>query len=150
MKTRTVNPVQRLHRVVEQAKDGLAITDAGGGLLYANKALAEIHGFQPETYVSEAFAAIAAPDQLRLLKMAGALVAVPGGFDLELRCEHRNGTHFKTRLNRSCVTDAHGNLIGIVFVCRNPSAARPAVKQAKPAQGRATSRPAAPGDSPPN
>jgi PAS domain S-box-containing protein len=121
--------------MVENARAGLAITDAAGGLLYSNKAMAEIHGFPPAAYTGDAFASIAPPDQLRLLKAACALVLTPGDFDQEIRCEHRDGTHFTTRLQRAFLKNPRGDLIGVICILQDPAADRPPWKRGKPAAG---------------
>lgn len=131
MRLPAVDPMQRPHVAVEHAPDGLAITDANGSLIYANKAMAGMHGFPPAAHVSEALAAMAPPDQLRLFKAAYGLLVAPGEFEREIRCEQRGGTHFKARLRRLRLQNERGNLIGLIFVFQNPQSARPVKKGGK-------------------
>ncbi len=128
-----VDRLKRIHHLLAEARNGLAITDGSGRLIYANKAMAEMHGFPPAAFVSNVFAALAAVDQLRFLEAACALIARPGGSDREIDCEHRNRTMFRARLRRSCLEDERGNPIGVIFVFQRSSTAR---RSAEPGKSR--------------
>lgn len=43
--------IQRLNSAIEQAGDGIAISNTEGGIIYANRAYAQMHGYLPDEVV---------------------------------------------------------------------------------------------------
>lgn len=105
-------------QALDEAADGIQITDLTGHIIYSNKAVERIYGFSPQEYlgkhvnemnVDPVFAErVILPSIIKSARWAG-----------ELLVKHKNGTTFPIWLSTSIVTNEAGQPMAMVGIIRD-------------------------------
>lgn len=108
--------IQMLGRAVEQALDGMAITNLDGEIIFANRAWAAMHGFDSEAelmgmpltvfHTEEQVKAEVEPINNEVLEL--------GAVQREVWHVHQNGKTFPTWMAVSTLTDENGQVRGLI------------------------------------
>lgn len=120
--TERMRAEERLHllsNAVEQSREGIAVTNMDGHVLFANTAFAKMHGFSSEEVVGRHFSLFHAPEQMPALNAAERQVRAVGFFQGELWHAHRNGSVFPTLVNNVLLQDADKRSIGVIVCARD-------------------------------
>ncbi|MCL6473037.1 MAG: PAS domain S-box protein [Firmicutes bacterium] len=103
-------------KVVEEAPDGVQITDLNGNIIYSNKAITEIFGYYPEECKGMNVAELNADPEFPDRVIRPSLKKV-GSWSGEVMLKHKEGCVFPVLLSASIVRDKKGNptaMVGIV------------------------------------
>jgi PAS domain S-box-containing protein len=103
---------------VENAPDGVQITDTDGHIIYSNKAVEEIYGFSPEEFKGKHV------NEMNVDPEFASKVILPriketGRWVGELMVKHKNGRGFPISLNASLVKNSKGEPIAMVGIIRD-------------------------------
>lgn len=103
---------------VEEAPDGVQITDLSGHILYSNKAIERIYGYSPEEYYGKHV------NEMNVDRDFASKFIIPsiqetGSWSGELMVKHKNGSIFPIYLNASMVRDRRGRPIAMIGVIRD-------------------------------
>lgn len=103
---------------VENAPDGVQITDMDGHIIYSNKAVEEIYGFSPEEFKGKHV------NEMNVDPEFASKVILPsikktGRWVGELMVKHKNGRGFPISLNASMVKNTKGEPVAMVGIIRD-------------------------------
>jgi PAS domain S-box-containing protein len=103
---------------VEQALDGVQITDPAGNIFYSNKAIKHIYGYSPEELNGKNV------NDLNVDPEIAGMVIFPSMMDTghwsgELEVWHKNGHQFSIWLNASVIKDQHGLPVAGIGIIRD-------------------------------
>lgn len=99
---------------IEQASEGIAISDLEGNLDYLNKAFAEKHGYTKEELLGQNLEILHTNEQLEVVREANEKIRTDGEFLGEIWHKHRDGTTFPTIMHNSIIKDNNGKTIGMI------------------------------------
>ncbi len=116
--SKNVSELRQLSTAVEEAPDGIQITNLDGYIIYSNKAAEEIFGFSADEFRGKNVKEIHADPEFV------SIVIIPhiketGRWVGELMARNRGGREFPIWLNTSMVKDSQGNPIAMVGVIRD-------------------------------
>jgi len=108
-----------LSAAVDQTSEGIAVTDLGGNLQYANHAFATMHGYPHEELVGKHLSTFHSPEQMQAMEVSITQVKQRGVFHGEIQHIRDDGTSFTTSMHNSLLTDEAGNPVGMIATLRD-------------------------------
>jgi PAS domain S-box-containing protein len=105
-------------QAIEEAMDGVQITDLEGYVLYSNKAVEEIYGFSPAEFLGKHVSELNA-DKEFAGKVILPSIKQSGRWNGELTVMHKNGRVFPIWLSASIVKDDKGKPVAMVGIIRD-------------------------------
>ena len=115
-----MSDLRTLSTAVEEAPDGIQITDVNGLIIYSNKAIEKIFGVSPEEFKGKHFIGINA-DQDFVNKEIIPSIKENGYWTGELMAKHKDSRSFPIWLNAYMVRESKGELIAMVGIIRDIS-----------------------------
>ena len=115
-----ISELRKLSIAVEEAPDGIQITDTNGLIIYSNKAMEKIFGVSPDEFKGKHFKEIIVDQEF------GSKVIIPGIKDNgnwvgEITVKHRDSRTFPIWLNAYMVKDTKDEPIAMVGIFRDIS-----------------------------
>lgn len=104
---------------VEQASEGIAVTDLEGNLLFLNKAFANMHGGSPEYFQGRHIAVFHSEEQLEAVNAANREVFEKGVFSGEIWHARLDGSEFPGLMHNSVLRDDKGEVVGFIGALRD-------------------------------
>jgi PAS domain S-box-containing protein len=102
------NELRKFRTISEQANFGSAITDLDGILIYANKAFAELHGYEIDELIGKPLTMFHTPDRLPRVNELVKEIYKKGGFSSEEVIHvKKDGTEFPTIMSASLIYDSN-------------------------------------------
>ena len=111
---------------VEQIREGIAVADLEGYLLFVNSAFAEMHGCKPEELVGKHLSIFHSPDQLAAVDAANRRLREAGEFVGEIWHTTRDGRPFLAAMRNTLLRDQSGQPIGMIGCSRDLTSRRQA------------------------
>lgn len=108
-----------LTSVVEQASEGVAMTDLEGNLLFLNDAFAVMHGYTPAELIGKHLSVFHTPEQMPAVEAANRVNLEKGEFSGEIWHVMRDGIVFPSLMHNSVLRDDAGNPIGMIGTLRD-------------------------------
>jgi PAS domain S-box-containing protein len=111
---------RRLERAMEQAVDGIIVTDLQGCIEFVNGAFAEMHGYSREELLGRFHESIHTPEQMR--EEVGPFVEAVlegGAHQGEVGHKHRSGATFPTETSLTLLRGPSGDPTGFVGAVRD-------------------------------
>ncbi|MCL5773062.1 MAG: PAS domain S-box protein [Firmicutes bacterium] len=103
---------------VEEAPDGVQITDLKGYIIYSNRAVEKIYGFSPGEYIGKHVAEMNKdPEFAEKVIIPG--IKNTGRWDGEVTVKHKDGRVFPIWLTTSVVKNSHNNPVAFVGFIRD-------------------------------
>ncbi len=114
---RAEKSLRELSEAVEQANDGIAITDLEGNIHYVNLAWARMHGYGKEELVNKHVSLFHTEEQLRTELVPAMARLLEKGTDMA-ETEHlrSDGTTFPILMTRTVLRDSNHQAVGIIRV----------------------------------
>ncbi len=115
---KSTSEMRQLLTAVEEAPDGIRITDLNGYVIYSNKAVEGIYGFSPDEFKGKHVSEMnvdpefASREIIPVIKKKGRWVG-------ELMVRHKDGREFPIWLTASMVKDRKGDPIAMVGISRD-------------------------------
>ena len=109
--------VIRLSKAVEQASEGIVITDLGKRVEYANNAWAQMHGYTPEEAVGLHIADLQTDKHRETFINAVQHMKDNDGWAGETSHKRKDGTVFLIQISTSLLKNDEGKPIGSIAVC---------------------------------
>jgi PAS domain S-box-containing protein len=103
---------------VEEAPDGVQITDLNGKIIYSNKAVQKIYGFSPEEYCGRHVSEMNVDSEFAG-KVILPAISETGGWAGELMVKHKGGSAFPVKLTASLIKGSKGEPIAMVGIIRD-------------------------------
>jgi PAS domain S-box-containing protein len=111
----TETELQLFATAVEQAGDGIALVTPEGNILYANPAIAEMHGYTLEELEDGNLVMFHTPEQMQKEAIpAVQSVVETGTYEGEMGHATKNGTTFPTSMSVTMLHDEDGSPIGML------------------------------------
>lgn len=107
-----------LSSMVEQSTEGMAVIDLQGSIIFANRACAEMHGYEPLELIGEDKSVLGGPEGAELAELAEQ-IEKKGHFTGELTHRRRNGELFPVMVHVSLLKDDTGRAIGLVWTMQD-------------------------------
>ena len=119
-----------LKAAVEQAADGIALTDLDGSVQFVNRSWAGMHGCRPEDLLGSHLGVFHTPDQYRqeVVPFLDRL-RLNGRQEAEVNHCRQDGRPFPTWMSATVLRDAHGHPVGMLAVARDITAQKNAALQ---------------------
>ena len=117
-------------KALDEAADGVQITDLDGYIIYSNKAIKDIYGFSPEEYRGKHVNEMNADPHFAGRVILPSIKAT-GRWAGELLVKHKDGTVFPIRLSISLVSNGQGDPIAMVGFIKDISERRRAEEALK-------------------
>lgn len=108
-----------LSSAAEQSRDGLAVADTKGYVLFSNEAFASMHGLSPEELVGKHLSIFHTPEQMPAVDAANKQVLEAGDFSGEIWHTRRDGSVFPSLMHSTCLRNEAGDPVGIVGTLRD-------------------------------
>lgn len=116
---KTAEQLSIISRAVDQAHDGLAVTDTGGNLIFINRAFAEMHGYTPDEVKDRNLSIFHTDDQMDAVRRANQQTFETGSFFGEVWHKRKDGSTFPSLMNNSLLKDDFGQVVGLVGTMRD-------------------------------
>jgi PAS domain S-box-containing protein len=113
---------ERLHllsQAVEQSSEGIALSDLEGNILFANKAFADLHGYEVEEIIGKHISIFHTPEQIPAAEEAIRQVRDMGKFIGESWHARKDGTVFPGLMHNSLLRGSRGRPIGVMEMLRD-------------------------------
>jgi len=120
-KKKTEENIRLLSLAVESATDGAAVIDLNGKILFVNRSLALMHGYQPYEMIGKSQRDFYPKSYWPLVDQATQQIFVEGGWSEELEEPKKDGSTFPAQISASLIKDPQGRPVGILKMCRNIS-----------------------------
>ena len=109
-------------KALEQSMEGIAISDAGGNLTYANSAWARMHGYETDEIAGMQADSFYTEDQLKGdVESLNALARKNGMAEGEAGHLRKDGSVFQTLMSSAVMKDESGVLHGMIYTARDIS-----------------------------
>ena len=109
-----------LSSVAEQAGDGMAVADMDGHIIFANRAWAEMHGYEHDELIGKHLSAFHNERQLKEeVKPFNEQVLLKGQHEGEVGHKRRDGSEFPTYMTTTVLRDDHGKVVGLIGAARD-------------------------------
>lgn len=108
------NRLRLLASVVDQCREGLAVSDMEGRLLFMNKSFAEMHGYEVSDLLGKDNSVFRASEQLSVIESANKETRETGEFKGEVLHVRKDGTVFPCFIHNSLLKNRLGKPIGII------------------------------------
>ncbi len=115
---KSISELRQLSTAVEEAPDGIQITDLNGYVIYSNRAIEEIYGFSPDEFKGKHVSEMNVDPELARRIMVPA-VNKTGRWTGELMVRHKDGREFPIWLTVSIVKGSKGDPIAMVGIIRD-------------------------------
>lgn len=122
-------------KALEEAADGIQITDLDGYIIYSNRAIKDIYGFSPDEYKGMHVNEMNADPDFASRVIFPSIMET-GRWAGELWVKHKNGTVFPIWLSTALVTDEKGLPMAAIGVIRDITERRRAEEVLKEQQAR--------------
>jgi PAS domain S-box-containing protein len=106
-------------RIIEQATEGIAVSDLEGYLLFVNNAFAAMHGYRPGELVGKHLSVFHIPEQMQAVEEANRVLKSKGRFNGEVWHVRKDGTVFPTLMHNSVLRNDTGEPIGLIATMRD-------------------------------
>ena len=110
-----------LSSAVAQSKEGVAVSDLDGRLLFVNESFAAMHGYRAEEVVGEHLSIFHLPEQMPTVEAANRQIHERGHFHGEIWHARRDGTVFPSMMHSSLLHDQAGRPAGMIGTMRDIS-----------------------------
>jgi len=107
-----------LSSMVEQSTEGMAVIDPQGSIIFANRACAEMHGYEPLELIGEDKSMLEGPENAEPAELAEQ-IEKKGHFTGELWHRRRNGEIFPVMVHVSLLKDDTGRPMGFVWTMQD-------------------------------
>ncbi|NUM44107.1 MAG: PAS domain S-box protein [Anaerolineales bacterium] len=111
--------VRLLSSAIEQSTEGIAVTDISGQFLFANNALAGMHGYMPEELKGKNIAILYTPQESSLIESANLRALTEGQYSDETWHTRKDQTTFSGQSHISLLRDENSNPIGLIHTLRD-------------------------------
>ena len=129
--------LRELAEALEQAADGVAMSDVRGRVHYVNSAWARMHGVQVDEVLGRPRDIFHSPEQIeKELRVILAALDADDHFSGEVGHRHSNGKLFPTWMAVSVVRDAQGQRAGTLAIARDISDIKEAQARLKSTEDR--------------
>jgi len=118
---RAERQLRLLSSAVAQSKEGVAVSDLDGRLLFANESFAAMHGYRAEEVVGEHLSIFHVPEQIAAVEAANRQIHERGHFHGEIWHARRDGTVFPSMMHSSLLHDQAGRPTGMIGTMRDIS-----------------------------
>ncbi len=116
---RAEGQLRLLSRAIAQSKEGVAVADLEGRLVFLNESFAAMHGYRPEEMVGEHLSVCHTPEQMPAVDAANRQIRELGHFDGEIRHVRCDGGEFPALVHSSLMRDESGRPTGMVGTMRD-------------------------------
>ncbi|MFH0823659.1 MAG: PAS domain S-box protein, partial [Pseudomonadota bacterium] len=116
---RAYGRLKLLGDAIEQSREGVAVADMEGNLVFLNHAFASMHGFEREELMGKHLSVFHTQDQIPAVEAAVGTTKDMGGFSGEIWHVRRDGTVFPTLMHNSLFRDGRGNACGLLGTVRD-------------------------------
>ena len=99
---------------MEQSREGLAVVDLKGDLLFVNNSFAAMHGYEPAEILGRNLSIFHTSEQMPAVEAANHKMLETGQFTGEIEHLRRDGTTFPGLMHNSLLRDADGQVIGMI------------------------------------
>jgi len=106
-------------RIIEQASEGIAVSDLDGYLLFVNHAFAAMHGYRPGELVGKRLSVFHTPEQMASVEMYIRELKTKGEFIGEVWHVKKDGTVFATFMHNSLLRNEAGAPLGLIATLRD-------------------------------
>ena len=114
--------IQQQARLLDEAKDAIAVIGLDGNFTYVNEAWAQMHGWKKDELVGRHLATVHTPEQFQACAHINDEVARLGRLQLETGHMRQDGSTFPVWLSVSEVRDPDGRLTGFLGIANDISA----------------------------
>lgn len=121
--------LQLLSQAAEQVEEGVGVIDLHGKIVYANPAVAVMHGRAPGSLAGKPCAVLHSRKQIAAVRAAFAQARSTGRYSGELWHARRDGTAFPCFVQTTVLRDEKGGEIGFVASCRDITDAKNAADE---------------------
>lgn len=111
--------VRLLSSAIEQSTEGIAVTDVSGQFLFANNALAAMHGYSAEELRGKNISVLYTPDERLLIESANLRALTEGQYSDETGHTRKDKTTFPGQSHISLLRDESSNPIGLIHTLRD-------------------------------
>ena len=111
--------IQQQARLLDEAKDAIAVTGLDGKFTYANEAWAKMHGWKKEELIGQHLAIVHTPEQFKACEHINDEVRRLGRLQTETGHKHKDGSTFPVWLSVSEVHDPEGGLTGFLGIAND-------------------------------
>jgi|GEM_PF-596131 PAS domain S-box-containing protein len=112
--------LRRLGQAVEQAIDGVAVSDLAGRLLYVNRAWAEMHGYRVDELLGQRIGILHNEEQMRdVVDPFNRVVIEKGSNQGEIDHVRKDGSVFPTLMTTTLFRDLEGEPRGLIGIARD-------------------------------
>ena len=111
--------VRLLSSAIEQSTEGIAVTDLNGQVLFANNALAAMHGYTPEELQDQNISILYTPDENSLSESANLRTLADGQFNDETWHTRKDSSNFPGQIHISLLRDETTHPIGLIHTLRD-------------------------------
>ena len=108
-----------LTKVVEQSSEGIGVVNMDGYLLFANDAMAAMHGYRQEEVLGKHLSIFHLPEQMPAVKATLKQLRETGEFKGEIWQARRDGSIFPALMHNTVLHDESGAEIGIIGTLRD-------------------------------
>ncbi|UCE60875.1 MAG: PAS domain S-box protein [Phycisphaerales bacterium] len=110
---------QLLSSAIEQANEGIAVTDLQGNLVFINHAFASMHGYTPAELLGKNLTIFHTDEQLSVVKDANRQIMETGKFHGEVWHLRRDGSTFPMLVHNTLVRNLTGEAIAMIGTGRD-------------------------------
>jgi PAS domain S-box-containing protein len=118
-RVRREEALRLLSSAVEQSREGIAVADLEGHLMYANSAFAVAHGYTAEEIIGQPLSIFHTPEQLPAVEAANRQMRETSEFSGEIWHARRDGTVFPGLVHNSLLRDEAGEAVGMIGTLRD-------------------------------
>jgi PAS domain S-box-containing protein len=111
---RTERQLRLLSSAVAQSKEGVAVSDLDGRLLFLNESFAAMHGYRPDDLVGQHLSQFHLPEHMGEVEAANRQIRGEGHFDGEIWHVRRDGSVFAAMMHNSLFHDEAGRPTGMI------------------------------------
>jgi PAS domain S-box-containing protein/putative nucleotidyltransferase with HDIG domain len=111
--------VRLLSSAIEQSTEGIAVTDLSGQVLFANNALAAMHGYTPDELQDKNISILYTPDEIALSESANLRTLTDGQYSDETRHTRKDNSTFPGQIHISLLRDENTQPIGLIHTLRD-------------------------------
>ncbi len=108
-----------LTKVVEQSSEGIGVVNMDGYLLFANDAMAAMHGYSPQEMLGKHLSICHLPEQMPAVIASLKQLREMGEFEGEIWHARRDGSVFPSLMHYTVLHDESGAEIGIIGTMRD-------------------------------
>lgn len=116
---RSDDQVRLLSSAIEQSTEGIAVTDTSGQVLFANNALAAMHGYTPDELQDQNISVLYIRDESFLSESANLRTLAEGQFSDETQHTRKDNTTFPGQIHVSLLRDENSSPIGLIHTLRD-------------------------------